>query len=126
MAIVAAALTVGILGMHGASAVPMDSSDTAATATATDDAMVADVAHAPAGHGSDDGDHGALDGAHCGGLMAVCFVLLVGMGAFLMVRRRRLHRVLWKLPAPHLFTLGSASTSFEPMSPLRRTCILRC
>ncbi len=127
MVVVAAALAIGIIGMHSALAVPADSSHgTAHSAMATVTSMHADAAHAPAADGSDDSHHGALNGSHCGGLMAVCFMLLVGLGAFLMVRRGRLHRILWRIPAPHLLTLGFASSSFEPLSPLRRTCILRC
>ncbi len=127
MVVVAAALALGIVGMHSALAVPAGSPQgTSPSAMATETPIHADAAHAPDSDGSDGGHHGALNGSHCGGLMAVCFMLLVGLGAFLMVRRGRLHRILWRLPAPHLLTLGFASSSFEPLSPLRRTCILRC
>lgn len=71
-----------------------------------------------------DGDtHGTA--ADCCGIMMVCLTMIIGIGAFVLIRRAS-GRVLWQLPPPLRFGISLCVPPFHALSPLERTSVLRC
>lgn len=64
--------------------------------------------------------------AHCGGLGALCLAMIIGLSAFVVLRRRTLDRVPWQLPPPMGTRRIPATAPFPSMSPRERSSILRC
>lgn len=67
---------------------------------------------------------GALAG--CGGLMALCMAMIVGVSAYIAFRGRLSDRILWQLPPPTAARSSRAVPPFNCRSPLERSSILRC
>lgn len=66
-----------------------------------------------------------LSMSDCCGLVMLCMAMIVGIGAFVHARRTSGWRVMWQLPRPHTFSLGSAVAPFYSSTPLQRTAVLR-
>lgn len=62
----------------------------------------------------------------CGGLMALCLALVLGVSAYLVVRKRLADRVLWQLPPPTSTPVVRAVPPFNARSPIERSSVLRC
>lgn len=78
---------------------------------------------AQAAVGSGDGTQGSL--SDCGGLMALCLAMVVGVSAYIVLRKRVGERVLWQRPPP-MGGAFAAVPAFNCRSPLERSSILRC
>jgi hypothetical protein len=74
------------------------------------------------------GPSGELAGAmsDCGGLMALCLAMIVGVSAYVVLRKRLSERILWQLPPPATARPFRAVPPFNCRSPLERSSILRC
>lgn len=62
----------------------------------------------------------------CGGAMALCLAMIVGISAYMVIRRRPTDRVLWQLRLPVQFASIAPCPPFNSRSPLQRSSILRC
>lgn len=71
------------------------------------------------------GDMG-LSMADCGGLMMLCIAMVLGITAYILLRRRTLDRLLWQLPPPLFTAHGRVIPPFQQLSPLQRSSVLRC
>lgn len=71
-----------------------------------------------------DGMQGAM--SDCGGLMALCLALVLGVSAYIVLRKRLADRVLWQLPPPTITRSFAVVPPFNSRSPLERSSILRC
>lgn len=71
------------------------------------------------------GDQGGAM-SDCGGLMALCLAMIVGVSAYVALRRRLSERILWQLPPPTSARPFRAVPPFNCRSPLERSSILRC
>lgn len=72
----------------------------------------------------DGGDTDPL--SDCGGLMALCFAMILGISAYIVLRKRLVDRVLWQLPPPTEHVRVVVIAPFERRSPLQRSSVLRC
>lgn len=125
-ACVHAAVVVGIFAMHqllagqahGPSA-PHGGMDMTSTA-------------APAQHASTQPAVEPLSGdsegvlSDCGALVALCFAVIVGIGAVIVFRRWMSERVLWHLPPPIRILAALSVPPFHGLSPRHRNFLLRC
>lgn len=100
---------------------------TAMAATAGDMQTTAGLSHATTAHPQlvAAGDGSGMSMSDCGGLMMLCIAMIGGIGAFIVLRKAAHDRVLWQLPPPHIFALGSVLTPLHNLSPLQRTAVLR-
>lgn len=64
--------------------------------------------------------------ADCGDLMALCLAMIVGISAYIAVRKRLSDRILWQLPPPTAARPFRTVPPFNCRSPLERSSILRC
>lgn len=71
------------------------------------------------------GDGSGMSMSDCGGLMMLCVAMSIGIGAFIVLRKAALDRILWQLPPPHMYALGSVLAPLQNLSPLQRTAVLR-
>lgn len=62
----------------------------------------------------------------CGGLIALCLAMILGVSAYIVLRRRLAERVLWQLPPPTAGPALHTIPAFNCRSPLERSSILRC
>lgn len=62
----------------------------------------------------------------CSGLMALCMGMLLGVSAFIVLRKRLADRVLWQLPPPTNLVPAAVLASFNLRSPPQRSSLLRC
>ncbi len=70
-------------------------------------------------------DDGSLSISDCGGLMMLCIAMSIGTGGLIALRKAALDRILWQLPPPQIFALGSVLAPLQNRSPLQRTAVLR-
>lgn len=121
-------LIVGVLAMHhlileSATATPAhhemtlvsNVSDVVDTETAATIAKVAHPANLTPSPLSD-----------CGGLMMLCLAMILGVSAYIVLRKRLSDRVLWQLPPPLRLEPFTAVAQFNTQSPLQRSSVLRC
>ncbi|MGI9085358.1 MAG: hypothetical protein ACR2FE_08680 [Aeromicrobium sp.] len=70
----------------------------------------------------DTGSSGPLSA--CGGPMMLCLAMIMGVSAYIVLRRRAAERPLWQLPTHAPVWLEA--TSIDPRVPLQRSSLLRC
>lgn len=102
-------------GHHGAS---MASSTTATQNTTASDTLLT--------QSSDPGVPPSDPMPDCGGAMALCLAMILGISAYIVIRKRLADRVLWQLPPPVKFASIAPCPPFNSRSPLQRSSILRC
>ncbi len=93
--------------------------------------FAADVSHAGSAAGvavalADHADGLSGEMSDCGGLMAWCLALILGVSAYIALQTRALGRVLWQIPRPTTLRSFRVVPPFELRSPLERSSILRC
>lgn len=98
-----------------------------------DAVMVASVAPDPGAPNiqslTTNSDSGVMPGplSDCGGLMVLCVAMILGVGAYVLLRRRLVDRVLWQLPpATMRLPVFAVVPPFDPRSALQRSSVLRC
>lgn len=120
-----AALVLGLFAMHHVLTSQIDgmSADHAGAqmAASADAGMQMSAVSHDEGHG-DDGAEGMPE---CGGLMLLCVAMIIGVGALIMLRLRT-DRVLWQLPPPTTIVHALRIPAFSSLTPLERSCVLRC
>ena len=128
----AAVLVLGVIAMHNLATGPAPGSATTHTASSHGTVVAGhheDRAEAPhAGSGSSDGhgDHGASPMDECGGLLAACLSLLVGLASLVLARRGPSRRLLWLRVRATLVDLGRSRPPVLTSTPLHRVTVLRC
>ena len=70
-------------------------------------------------------DDSGMSMSDCGGIMMLCIAMIIGISAFILLRKAAHDRVLWQLPPPHSYALGSVLAPRQSLSPLQRTAVLR-
>ena len=122
-AVVAIAAAFILLALHDA--VATASHEGLGTVTSSATASTSDGKAATAGaDAAAPGPDGSLAG-ECG-LAIMCVVALASVGGLLLLRRRRRDSSLWSVPRVHLVVLGATRRSYLALTPLQRTCVLRC
>lgn len=125
-------LMVGVLAMHTVISTDDIGSMTHHSAMAAADAAAASSTVAvSAPHVADLPSVSAIGGAlgssmaDCGGLGILCLAMIVGLSAYIILRRRGLDLLLWQLPPPQRIVLGHPRTPFQAQDPRERTSVLR-
>lgn len=70
------------------------------------------------------GDMG-LSMSDCGGLMMLCMAMMLGISAYILIRKRMFDRLLWQLPPPQFTVFGRVTPPFQRLTPLQRSSVLR-
>ncbi len=73
---------------------------------------------------SADGLQGIM--SDCGGPMALCLGMILGVSAYIVLRKRVAERVLWQLSRPAAARPFPVGPPFDCRSPLERSSVLRC
>lgn len=131
-------LILGIVGMHSLF-IGTTASD--ATPSVRD---ASSIAQTPVEHGTmsmsaahhDNASGSATSGAEhhggsgtmedCCGVLMLCLAMITGIGALILMWKRRIDRVLWQLPPPFSFRDLVRPRPLLNLTPLQRSCILRC
>ena len=123
-------LILGVLAMHhlflgGGEDAASHHDSTASSTVAAQVAPVAAVLNATADVVHEGGitDDPVSD---CGGLMAFCMAMLLGVSAYIVLRKRLADRVLWQLPPPTNLVPAAVLALFDTRSPPQRIAVLRC
>lgn len=131
LALLASALTLGVVAMHSMLVTPHDDGASSAFAAAAqaqaDSADRFETAHGDAGadHHPEGGGLTSM-AADCGPLLATCIALLLSIAGFLTVRRGRSRRVLWQRDRALRIQTGTSQPPRDLLTPLQRTAVLRC
>lgn len=130
MALLAAALILGVVFMHSLLLEPVSNSEHDASMNMSSAAVHGDhmqSAMAASDQGDDPMGHGDEGGmSDCSGLLAVCLALLVSFVALIGWRRGASRWVLWQRPPPTSVRLGALRDAFEDMTTRQRTTVIRC
>lgn len=128
--VVNSVLILGIVAMHNALAGDSNSSGehhgtsmTPSMAVAAQHITVGDPKFAPL---NDPGIPPTSPMPDCGGAMALCLAMILGISAAIMIRKRLSERVLWRLSPAAAFALVAPRWPFGSLSPLQHSSILRC
>lgn len=63
--------------------------------------------------------------ATCGGLPMLCLAMILGLSAYIVLRRRERERITYRLPMLHDASPSPPDPPFPSLTTLERTCVLR-
>lgn len=112
-----------MVGADSGSAQHGDMQMVSATVESVESAAVDSVATVAAV--ADDGGAAGLM-ADCGSLAMLCAAMVLGLGAFILLRQRSCERVLWQLPPPLVAGPSHRISPFQALTPLQRSSVVRC
>lgn len=128
----AAVLVLGVIAMHNLATGPSLGFATAHTASSHGTVapghgdVAAEAPHAGSPSSNGHGDHGSSPMDECGGLLAACLSLLVGLAGLVLLRRGPSRRLLWLRVRATLVDLGRSRPPVLTSTPLHRVTVLRC
>lgn len=126
LVVVAAALVLGIIGMHSLMAHDTGTSHEMHEMSVM--AVSSSMDHDEGIHTGHDGGAAPHEGgmSDCGGLLSMCLAIAISLAGLVLWPRRNDVRALWRDRPALLLHLGEVRHAFEALSPLQRTAVIRC